>query len=751
MNITIVFLSISMLLAPLLAGIPDEAQWSCILGAAVLSTYLAIVFQTTLSPVRRSPAALSMVALIAWTVLSTIVHAAMTRLAFLSHMLHMTTTMLTYGCAFLAMRRLAEHARGAAYAVALSAVLAATVMAVIGEQEFMRSLKDGFGMMRVNSTSTPDFLAGYMLLTIPITIGFFLAIPRGSSLFRGLASLSVLLQMAVLFQTQSRFALISLVAGFVVFVAAIFRANQAQGKRLKLSRGSVVGGTVGVLIVAILAYPVIHRLLMGGDKNSGAFRQLTWQGTVNMAKSGLAPLIGVGPGTFMDFYPKFAEAGFTRLAHNTYLQIGAEIGLPALIALVTLIFATIAAIWRVLGDSRVTETSGPLRVLADLPTNASVAIRAALLASVASEAVQNLIDSDLYVFSIGLTFFALAGMASGLTITANVDESTATPSGGATALKWLGAAAALAGAVFSICNGVAAANVASAQTLLADPSINPADAGAGYEKAMTWAPLDGKYPAEYGYRVLVQRENAIPDGISQLRYAIERQPDCLNYYRLGSTLQRSGDNAGAIVAYKGSIKRDPNYLDSLIALARITTREESLQYYRQIADLDKSPVGQVRAIGDMVEQRFAIGYVAAAQDDAAKGDWNSALKDDRRAIAILERYAIETGSNYTEREAQHGGTTSPPDDQEAATLYDTASTLLLTLITGKERDEYTQKKAYFDGRYQMIIGDAYYAIGRESEAKSYYENGLSLSANCTYVDAAWLKGTLTTKLQALGH
>jgi len=751
MNIAIVLLSISMLLAPLFAGIPEEPLWSCILGAAVLISYITILFQTTPSPGRRSPAVVSMFVLVAWTVLSTIVHAAMTKLAFLSHMLHLTTTALTYGCAFLAMRRLARHARGAAYAVALSAVLAATIMAVIGEQELLRNLKDGFGMMRVNSTSTPDFLAGYILLTIPLTIGFLLAIPRGSSLFRGLAGLAVLLQIAVLFQTQSRFALISLVAGFVAFAVAMLRANQAQGKRLKFSRGSIIGGTACLLVLTVMAYPVIHRLLMGGDKNSAEFRQYTWHGTVNMAKSGLAPLVGVGPGTFIDFYPKFAGAGFTRLAHNTYLQIAAEIGLPALIALVALIFATTAAIWRFLGEARVTEASGPLKILADLPSSASVMIRAALLASIVSEAVQNLIDSDLYVFSIGVTFFALAGMASGLTSGDLVDESTEAAPNGSIALKWVGAAAALAGAVFSVFNGVAAANVASVQSMLADPSINPADAGAGYEKAMTWAPLDGKYPAEYGYRVLVQRENALPDGISQMRYAIERQPDALNYYRLASTLQRSGDNAGAIETYKKSLEQDPNYLDSLIALARITTGEEALKQYRRITEVDKSPVGQVRAIGDMIEQRFAIGYVAVAQDDVAKGDLSAALKDDGRAIEILERYNQENGSNFIEREAQHGGTTSPLDDQEAATLYDTAGKIYLTLVNGKEKDDYAQKKMYLDGRYQMIIGDAYHAIGHEPEAKSYYQNGLSQIANCTYVDAAWLKRTLTTKIQALGQ
>src|SRR5205823_3006726 len=149
---------------------------------------------------------------------------------------------------------------------------------------------------------------------------------------------------------------------------------------------------------------------------------------------------------------------------------------------------------------------------------------------------------------------------------------------------------------------------------------------------MTWAPLDGKYPAEYGYRVLVQRENAMPDGISQLRYAIERQPDSLNYYRLASILQRSGDNAGAIDAYKKSLDQDPNYLDSLIAAARITTGEESLQYYRRIADMETSPVGKVRAIGDMTEQRFAIGDVAVAQAYLTQGDLRRALDYDQRAL-----------------------------------------------------------------------------------------------------------------------
>ena len=57
------------------------------------------------------------------------------------------------------------------------------------------------------------------------------------------------------------------------------------------------------------------------------FRTLTWQGTLDMAQK--RPLLGWGAGTFETAFPPHQVAGFTRHAHNSYLQLFAEAGAAA--------------------------------------------------------------------------------------------------------------------------------------------------------------------------------------------------------------------------------------------------------------------------------------------------------------------------------------------------------------------------------------------------------------------------------------
>src|SRR5205823_2852634 len=85
----------------------------------------------------------------------------------------------------------------------------------------------------------------------------------------------------------------------------------------------------------------------GAESYSGRFRALTWRGTANMAVKN--PILGTGIGSFGTAYPRYAEAGFTEHAHNSYLQLAAEAGFPAAIFLIVIIgvalLAGIRAVW----------------------------------------------------------------------------------------------------------------------------------------------------------------------------------------------------------------------------------------------------------------------------------------------------------------------------------------------------------------------------------------------------------------------
>ena len=143
--------------------------------------------------------------------------------------------------------------------------------------------------------------------------------------------MALLLQLATLVATGSRFALVALALALVVFETALRRA-QRHGQTLdRTTRGLRVTLGIGLVLAALVfARPVFLRLT-NPDPNSGAFRAWTWKGAVRMAAAN--PVLGTGIGTWEDSYPRYALTGFTRAAHESYLQLADECGVPALLAL----------------------------------------------------------------------------------------------------------------------------------------------------------------------------------------------------------------------------------------------------------------------------------------------------------------------------------------------------------------------------------------------------------------------------------
>jgi O-antigen ligase len=126
-----------------------------------------------------------------------------------------------------------------------------------------------------------------------------------------------------LLATASKGALLACVAGLLVMAGL--------GAR---SRWVLLGAVVAVL--AIVGWPSTRARLVAAFStqraSSFAFRLLTWKGTWAMARA--RPWLGWGPGSFAHAYPCFALVPFTAMAHCSWLQMAAENGFPAAVALV---------------------------------------------------------------------------------------------------------------------------------------------------------------------------------------------------------------------------------------------------------------------------------------------------------------------------------------------------------------------------------------------------------------------------------
>lgn len=158
----------------------------------------------------------------------------------------------------------------------------------------------------------------------------------------GVPAIVLLLALAV---TGSKGGFIAAIVALLVFAVAIARARGA------LVRGAVRRAwpilLVGALIFgAVGAKTVGPRLLQtnGGDNNSTQFRAYLWRSTISMIEA--RPLVGFGPDAFPTVYPRFAQVGYTRTAHQSWLQIAAEGGIPALAFLLIAFALTFRAGWR---------------------------------------------------------------------------------------------------------------------------------------------------------------------------------------------------------------------------------------------------------------------------------------------------------------------------------------------------------------------------------------------------------------------
>ncbi len=192
-----------------------------------------------------------------------------------------------------------------------------------------------------------------------------------------------------------------------------------------------------------------------------------------------------------------------------------------------------------------------------------------LMAALAGGVVQNLIDSDWNIFFLGTTFWTLAGLAAGIASPVLAQDAKPAPMPLTAALGSVAAAL----CALTVTEGIAASYAGQAQAMTAADTGGAAQA---YDTARAWDPLNGRYPSEQGYKVYYQRGGDLPRAEDALRTAVALQPNSVNYRRLGTILQQGGRQREALSAYENGLRADPNDLELLLDLARLSPPPRSL-------------------------------------------------------------------------------------------------------------------------------------------------------------------------------
>lgn len=141
-------------------------------------------------------------------------------------------------------------------------------------------------------------------------------------------------------------------AGFLGALAAFLLGSRIASSAARWT----VGGAIVVLGAALLLLGDTSHLFFARLTDLDLAGEARWQlFRDTLVAIGDRPILGFGAGTFADFFPRYhspalPSSGIWLEAHNTYLQLAAELGLPVFAACVGLLAGaaglTMRAAWR---------------------------------------------------------------------------------------------------------------------------------------------------------------------------------------------------------------------------------------------------------------------------------------------------------------------------------------------------------------------------------------------------------------------
>jgi len=255
----------------------------------------------------------------------------------------------------------------------------------------------------------PNFAAQFLVAALPLSAALLVAL-RGFWRRIAIAVCTCVMLIHLSF-THARAGFVGLAAAGATMVIALVSAKSSQPKagttaRMRWLLVTVVVAALafGCIVLATYRYPEeMFRIL---DENTVA-RLLTWRSTLSMIRDN--PVRGVGLGDLYATMPRYwspsdqrafvEENTATRKAHNDYLEIGAETGIPGLAT-----FLLILTVAGVLIAQRV----------ADERCFRSKAVLAGIGAGLAGISAQAVFTFSLQNASSALLFWTLLGLAAGM-------------------------------------------------------------------------------------------------------------------------------------------------------------------------------------------------------------------------------------------------------------------------------------------------------------------------------------------------
>lgn len=441
--------------------------------------------------------------------------------------------------------------------------------------------------------------------------------------YREIAAIfAVLLMLVTMLLTGSKAALGAFLIGCVAFGLLAFGPD----RKGRLARLVILGLVVVMLVMASALPPIRTRIVnaFGWQSHSAVFRAYTWQSTLHMIAA--RPLLGFGAGAYENAFPRYAIAGFTRQAHQAFLQIAAESGLPALAFAMLFGVALLWKLWRL--------TRGDAPALRRL-------ICAAAVAGLVASSLQELVDYAWYAPAVGLSLFALAGLglaggqeaASARTETAPLKR---------TGWHWAAVALTAGLLLWSVtclygeivlaradAQAMAGAYSSAAETYAAATRLNP-------KQARIWVQLSKVQEAQGSGR----EDAALQAAIVARQRAVALQPtEPLHHIALARLYEEANRLPEALQEAQRALQLYPNYPRGLATLARLQQaagqKQQAVQTFQRLQELYRSPVGKYPPVTEMQDTAFAYGWLGMGDHYWSQGQKTRALLEYYQAVRLL--------------------------------------------------------------------------------------------------------------------
>lgn len=274
-------------------------------------------------------------------------------------------------------------------------VVSTTILALIGIVQYIVGvdIKEGWLDEKFNTDirarvysifGNPNIFAEYLVMTMPLTVGVLWSSKRDGVRISFLAMFAV--QLAALFMTMSRGGWLGLALSLLIFIVIV-------RKELLLLAIPMAGAAVYFIPQTFISR---FMTIFNMNESSASYRLQIWKVAIRIIKDNFLLGLGLGYMPFKRTFERYLSTLGIFHAHNTFIEIFAEMGVLGFFFFVLFVIAIFVALFRypIKSEDRYMRTMG-----------------AAMVASFSGMLFHGMFENIFYMTKITTTFYLLLGIA----------------------------------------------------------------------------------------------------------------------------------------------------------------------------------------------------------------------------------------------------------------------------------------------------------------------------------------------------